>query len=104
MFATKFSAIARAMVAALIAAAGAVLFVGPALLGHGVVPWWVTAQPRSQAAVFGPSHCHKAARHHRDNPDYVIPPECVDSMWNSIVSPPPGDAPPLEDAPPPPAP
>jgi hypothetical protein len=98
MFATKFSAIARAMVAALIAAAGAVLFVGPALLGHGVVPWWVSARPSSsQAAVFGPSHCHKVARHHRDDPNYPIPPECVNSVWLQLVSPPPGDAPPPPD-------
>jgi hypothetical protein len=84
-------------------AALAALIVGPALPGHLVSTGWVSATPHSQAAVFGPSHCHKAARHHRDNPDYVIPPECVDSMWNNIVSPPPGDAPPPPgDASPPP--
>lgn len=85
---------AAALTVAALIAIGAVLLIGPALLGHSVVPWWVSAQPSSQAAVFGPSHCHKAARHHRANPDYVIPPECVDSMWNNIVSPPPADTPP----------
>jgi hypothetical protein len=80
------------------AAAPAALIIGPALPGHLVAPWWISAQPHSQAAVFGPSHCHKAARHHRANPDYVIPPECVNSAWNAVVSPPPpGDAPPPPD-------
>jgi hypothetical protein len=56
MFGTKFSAIAMAAVR--IAAAGAVgmavlagalLIVGPALPGHGVAPWLISAHPRVQA-------------------------------------------------------
>jgi hypothetical protein len=71
MFGTKFSAIAMAAVR--IAAAGAVgmavlagalLIVGPALLGHGVAPWLISAHPRVQAA---PTVRAIAARRYRDD-------------------------------------
>ena len=84
MFGTKFSAIAMAAVR--IAAAGAVgmavlagalLIVGPALLGHGVGPWWISAHPRIQAV----DTCAIAARRYRDDLNFQIPPSCVNSDW-----------------------
>jgi hypothetical protein len=77
-------------------AAPVALIVDQALPGRRIESW-ISTQPQT-----GPSHCHKAARHRRDDPDYQIPPECANSMWNDIVSPPPGEAPPSPvDAPPP---
>jgi len=124
MFGTKFSAIAMAAVR--IAAAGAVgmavlagalLIVGPALLGHGVGPWWISAHPRIQAV----DTCAIAARRYRDDLNYEPPPGCLHRSWfqgsdghwdrplpgdwHSQRQPPgaPGDAPPPPpgDAPPP---
>ena len=85
MLGTKFSAIAMAAVR--IAAAGAVgmavlagalLIVGPALLGHGVAPWWISAHPRVQAA---PNVCAIAARRYRDDLNYEPPPGCLHTSW-----------------------
>jgi hypothetical protein len=85
MFGTKFSAIAMAAVR--IAAAGAVgmavlagalLIVGPALLGHGVGPWLISAHPRVQAA---PNVCAIAARRYRDDLNYEPPPGCLHTSW-----------------------
>ena len=125
MFGTKFSAIAMAAVriaaagaVGMAAIAGAVLIVGPALLGHGVAPWWMSAHPRIQAV----DTCAIAARRYRDDLNYEPPPGCLHTSWfqgsdghwdrplpadwPSQRQPPsaPGDAPPPPpgDAPPPP--
>ena len=84
MFGTKFSAIAMAAVR--IAAAGAVgmavlagalLIVGPALLGHGVGPWWISAHPRIQAV----DTCAIAARRYRDDLNFDPPASCWKTDW-----------------------
>jgi hypothetical protein len=83
MFGTTFSATAKA---ARIAAAGAVgmavlagalLMVGPTLLGHGVVPWWISAKPHIQAV----DTCAIAARRYRDDLNYEPPPGCLHTSW-----------------------
>jgi hypothetical protein len=87
--------------------AGALLIVGPALPGHVVAPWWVSAQPHIQAVgPVIPPPCLIAAHRYRHEPDYVPPPKCLNSKFfrdlqpSSEVSPPPGDAlPSLGDAP-----
>jgi hypothetical protein len=78
-------------------AAPVALIVDQALPGHAES--WIPTQPQT-----GPSYCHRAARHQRDF-GTPVPPECANSAWNDIVSPPPpGDAPPPDDAPDAPAP
>jgi hypothetical protein len=73
-------------------AAPVALIVDQALPGHHLESW-ISTQPQT-----GPSYCHLAARHYRDF-GTPIPPECANSGWNAIVNPPPpGDAPPLDDA------
>jgi hypothetical protein len=47
--------------------------VGPALPGHVVASWWVSAQPRVQATGIG--ECNKLAQLYRINPDTPVPPD-----------------------------
>jgi len=84
------------------ALAGAVLIVGPALPGHVVAPWWVSAQPRIQAiGPVIPPPCLIAAHRYRHDPDYVPTPKCLNSKFfrdlqtpgEAPPPPPPGDAP-----------
>jgi hypothetical protein len=100
---TKLSAFARTTIAAVLttavgaaALAGAVLIVGPALSGHVVAPWWVSAQPRMQAigGGVGPPACFVHARRYRANPAYVPPTWCLNTAWFRGLPPPPGEAPP----------
>jgi hypothetical protein len=68
------------------------LIVGPALPGHLVNPWWISAQPHVQATGIG--ECNKAAQLYRLNPDTVIPPGCENRGGFKRLLPPPGDTPP----------
>lgn len=81
------------------ALAGAVLIVGPALLGHGGAPWWVSAQPHIHAIGFGGNICDGSRAYYRSHPYYVPPPFCQGTAWYH-GSPPPGEPPPGEPAPP----
>jgi len=85
MFGTKFSAIAMAAVriaaagaVGMAACAGAVLIVGPALPGHLIDPWWISAQPQIQAA---PNVCAIEARRWRDDWTYVPTQGCLNTSW-----------------------
>jgi len=100
---TKLSAFTRATMAAVLttavgaaALAGALLIVGPALPGHVVAPWWVSAQPRIQAigGGVGPPACFVHARRYRANPAYVPPTWCLNTAWFRGLPSPPGEAPP----------
>jgi hypothetical protein len=71
--------------------------VGSALPGHVVAPWWVSAQPRTQAIGIG--ECNKLAKLYRINPDTPVPPGCVNRGAFQGLLPPPGDALPPGDAP-----
>ena len=62
------------------ALAGAVLIVGPALPGHVVAPWWISAQPHIQA-IGGADPCAIAARRYRDDLNYSPPPGCLKTAW-----------------------
>ena len=54
------------------------LIVAPALPGHLVDPWWISAQPHVQAA---PNVCAIAARRYRDDLNYQPPPGCLNTSW-----------------------
>jgi hypothetical protein len=102
MFWTKLSGLATAMATAariatagavgMAALAGAVLIVGPALPGHVVAPWWVSAQPSTQAIGWVPNICTGPRIYYQKHPNDVPPPYCQGTAWYH-GSPPPGDAP-----------
>jgi hypothetical protein len=73
----KTAATATARTVCLVTAAPATLIVGLALPGVGVARW-VSPQPHVQAL---PNQCELATRRYRDDLNFQIPPQCVNSDW-----------------------
>jgi hypothetical protein len=87
--------------AVVIAAVIWTLILGAAMPGHVIASLWVSTQ-RDVRAI-GPviPRCYVIARRYQRDPNYPVPPKCLDSKYfRDLPAPPNGNPPPPDELPP----